>query len=509
MAFKKNKASMKIKSKKWHKWVGLIFTLFIFTASVSGILLNHRYSLRNLDINRSLLPSKYHFKNWNNGALKGNINISKDSTLLYGASGIWLNQDNKISNFSTGIKNIAEAKRIDNIVIDTKNSLFAKSTYIIYKYHKTKKIWENISDKWAFKTRISDITTKGDSLIVLTRSKVYISKHPYQKIKEIRLQAPKNYKNEISLFKFLWVLHSGELFGLGGQIIVDIVGLITAILSLTGLILFILPKLIKRKKKKKKNTKKLAKSFKFNFKWHKKLGLWFLPLLFIICITGAFLRPPLLVAIIRAKIPTPKFTHIYSENPWNEKLRSIRYDNSHKDWLVYTSKGMFSFKDLESKPVKLKVPPISPMGLNVMKQTEDNKWILGSFRGAYLWDRNSNTCKDLIKNIELPLVKRIGRPLGYISIYGYINSFNNRNILIGKDNGPFEFYKPKQDIEFYKMPKEIGKGRMSIWNTALEAHTGRIFLNIFGPLYVFIVCIAFFIIIITGYFISKKRKRKK
>lgn len=500
---------MKIKSKKWHKWVGILFTLFIFTASVSGILLNHRYSLRNCDINRSFLPSKYHFNKWNNGALKGNINISNDSTLLYGASGIWLNHNNTISDFNKGIKNIAEAKKIDNLIKDSLNSLFAKSTYIIYKYQHTKKLWENISEKWHFKSRIADITTKGDSLFILTRSQLFVSKYPYQEIQEIPIQKPKNFKNNISLFKFLWVLHSGELFGIGGQIIVDIVGLITAILSLTGLILFLLPKLIKRNKKKQANVKRLAKSFKFNFKWHKKLGLWFLPFLFIICITGIFLRPPLLVAIIKFKIPVPKFTHIYSTNPWNEKLRSIRYDKYHKDWLIYTSKGMFSFKDFKSTPTKLKVPPISPMGLNVMKSTNDNKWILGSFRGAYLWDRNSNLCKDLIKNIDLPLVKRIGRPLGHISIYGYIDSFKNQDILIGKDNGPFKFYKPNEETDFYKMPTEIGNGRISLWNTALEAHTGRIFLNIFGPLYVFIVCIAFFIIIITGYSISKKKKRRK
>jgi len=43
--------------KKYHKWIGIVFTLFIMLFSITGIILNHRELLSGADVSRKLLPS--------------------------------------------------------------------------------------------------------------------------------------------------------------------------------------------------------------------------------------------------------------------------------------------------------------------------------------------------------------------------------------------------------------------------------------------------------------------
>ena len=61
------------------------------------------------------------------------------------------------------------------------------------------------------------------------------------------------------------------------------------------------------------------------------------------------------------------------KNEWKDMLRAIRYDINNKSWLIYTSDGMYEFKDLETSEIlsKPNTPPISVMGLNVMQQMNE------------------------------------------------------------------------------------------------------------------------------------------
>lgn len=66
------------------------------------------------------------------------------------------------------------------------------------------------------------------------------------------LAAPNGYKPETTLFKTVWKLHSGEFFGLPGKLVVDAIAVVLIVLSLTGIILFILPYGIRSQKRKGK-----------------------------------------------------------------------------------------------------------------------------------------------------------------------------------------------------------------------------------------------------------------
>ena len=72
--------------KKYHKWLGIIISIFLIVFSISGIILNHRDLLSHFDINRNILPLEYHYHNWNNASIRGSIKT----------------EDNRIGFFSMG-----------------------------------------------------------------------------------------------------------------------------------------------------------------------------------------------------------------------------------------------------------------------------------------------------------------------------------------------------------------------------------------------------------------------
>ena len=78
----------KITWRKQHKWLGIGMSFFMLMFCLSGILLNHRSLIKDVDVSRKYLPSRYEFKNWNGGLLRGTLALD-DAVLLYGNGGIW------------------------------------------------------------------------------------------------------------------------------------------------------------------------------------------------------------------------------------------------------------------------------------------------------------------------------------------------------------------------------------------------------------------------------------
>ena len=92
---------MKSKWRKQHKWLGIGMSFSMLMFCVSGILLNHRSLIKDVNVSRKYLPSRYEYRNWNSGLLRGTLDLDKalvedsltmmDSShrlLLYGNGGI-------------------------------------------------------------------------------------------------------------------------------------------------------------------------------------------------------------------------------------------------------------------------------------------------------------------------------------------------------------------------------------------------------------------------------------
>ncbi|PVX52194.1 PepSY-associated transmembrane protein [Balneicella halophila] len=498
--------------RKYHKWIGLISILFVLHFAISGILLNHRKAISGIDVSRNLLPKSYHFENWNNGAVIGTLKINADSILMYGNSGIWLTDSlcSKVEPYHTGISKGIDNRSFRAVKKLGDNAVFGVSTYELYRLDITTNSWENQTSKLDVEgERLSNLALKGDTLFVVSRSHVFRSVPPYDTFEKIQLLPPSDYSPKVSLFKMIWILHSGEAYGLFGRLLVDALGLIIIIITLLGLALTLFRIPIRKRIKKKRDAERLKDAWKFSLKWHNKLGFGLFYLLLFVVVTGTFLRPPLLIPIVRAKVNPIPFSTLDSDNPWNEKLRVLRYNEHTDSWLLYSSDGFYQFPDFNTTPKPLaNKPPISVMGVTVLEPQSEEVWLVGSFSGLYLWNKKTGASYDAFtKELYVP-EKTFGPPVLSDPISGYSDDFSMGEVAFNYDKGAVGL----SQQSFVEMPAIVKAAPMSLWHFALELHVGRMyspFLGALSPFFVFFSGLLFFFILFSGYKVYKKRHKKR
>ena len=497
--------------RKYHKWIGVIITIFILFFSISGIILNHRELFSGIDVNRNILPKEYAYNNWNNAAVKSTLKLDENSILIYGNIGVWKTDSTfqKFNDFNAGLPKGIDNRKICKLYKDSKGDLFAGTFFGLFEYDFKNEIWEKI-DLPVHNQRITDILEKDGNLLVMTRS--YLLKiTESKKIETFTLPQPENYDNKVGLFKTLWVIHSGEIYGDTGKLIVDIVGLIFIFLTITGLIFFVNKYLIKRRRKKNKDNTQLKKSNKWNLKWHNKIGWITIVFLFITTITGMFLRPPLLIPIANAKVSKIPYTELDSPNPWFDKLRRIIYDDENKRFVIATLDGIYYSDDnLQSKLKKYKVqPPASIMGVNVFERIDTRTYLVGSFAGLFEWNSETGKIIDYITHEKYKKPKSKGSPIGEFLITGMSKNFKADEVYFTFNKGAIAKSKVSNFVE---MPEFIQDQPISLWNLALEFHTARIYTSMLGGFYILIVPFTglfILFVLISGFVVWYKNHRKK
>lgn len=439
--------------RKHHKWMGLCICFFMLMFCLSGLVLNHRALVSGVNVSRRWLPSRYHYHNWNGGLMRGTVPYDSTRTLIYGASGMWLTDGSSVEDFNDGLPMGADHRNIRRAFKTDRSEWVAIAPYGLYILRNGK--WRSCA---TFRERLTDAAKHGDTLVVLGRSHVYTSVYPYVSFEEHSLNAPEGYVSRATLFRQMWLLHSGELFGVVGKLVVDAIALVIIALCVTGLIYW-LPS----------RPKKL-----WAFRWHDKLGRWTIALTLLLCITGWCLRPPMMIPLVMNKTKPLPGTMLSSSNAWNDKLRMIAFDEEYGDWLVSTSEGFYSFKSFSSIPEAVKgAPPVSVMGLNVLqKDGNGDDWLCGSFSGMFRFDRSAAISADFFTGV--PAVGHSSSPFGQTAVAGYSEEFAS----------VVEYGGGTQSIP---QPESMSKLPMSLWNFALEVHSGRIYIgDLATMLFVFI-----------------------
>ncbi len=515
---------------RWvHKWGGLFFTLFLIIFALSGIVLNHRVALSEVDVPRSVLPPEYRMEHWNLGAVKGTLRVSSDSILLYGENGLWLTDSDRtcFSRFERGMRSGADNRLVANVVRTHGGQLFAVTTFDAYQWNHSTQSWERITERFAPSERMTDAAVKGDTLVLQSRSELFLATAPYTHFERIHLKAPTNAPLGRFTFRTLWMLHSGELFGAWAQYFVDFLGVILIVLCLTGVVLAFFPKLLKRQRKRQPEGKSvLRRVFKFSLQLHNKLGVYLLAFLLLLTVTGMFLRPPLLVAIARLRHQPLALTHEHNPNPWWDNLRMIRYDPHHHRWLLQTPFGFFTTSNLHSAPTKLDhEPPVGFMGTNVLQQEDADHWIAGSFSGLYRWDARTGESWNLYTGQRYVAPKHQGIPDFTYSVSGYSKDLSARPVVFDYNRGAEYALGGTQKAaadddgqesvcyeraDFSEMPEQVQDGRLSLWRVALETHTGRIYTflpNIVIQLFIFLSGTFLLTVLISGFIVWRKFHR--
>lgn len=540
--------------KKYHRRLGLVLSVFMLVFCVSGIILNHREVFSGCEVSRKWLPASYHIKNFNNGVVKGTVvkksaahSLSSencDSVLAYGCAGVFLT-DSRLStwqDFNAGLPESIDERNVRHVVKAKDGSLWCAALRDVYRYDENSHRWKKV-ELSGNEERIMDVALAKDSMTVvaLTRSRVFTivpfvqygeivkigkSSSETYRVESKIIPAPKKYEPKTTLFKLVWHLHSGEFFGLPGKLVVDAIALVLIVLSITGILLFILPYGIRRAKKlaAKARMKRLGKQFAWNMKWHNKIGYVTIVLTLWIAITGMCLRPPLMVPLVLSKLPQAVGE---DGNVWQDKLRAIRWDAVQGDWLVSTSEGFLRVdEDFSQAPKMLpddECPKLSPMGVTVWESDGKGGWIVGSFRGIYRWNPVNHSLNQILDYfIGKPSEETSMIPISDNLVCGYSEDFLGGKPLV------FDFAKGVEDAKGQAVAlcnDEPKKSRneesmsdlicetapMSLWNVALELHVGRCYSPFLGPLsdlFVFLSGLLITLVLLSGYIISHRRRKK-
>lgn len=540
--------------KKYHRWLGLVLSVFMLVFCVSGIILNHREVFSGCEVSRKWLPASYYIKNFNNGVVKGTVvkksaahSLSSedcDSVLVYGCAGVFLT-DSRLStwqDFNVGLPESIDERNVRHVVKAKDGSLWCAALRDVYRYDENSHRWKKV-ELPGNEERIMDVALTKDSMTVvaLTRSRVFTivpfvqygeivkigkSSSETYRVESKIIPAPKKYEPKTTLFKLVWHLHSGEFFGLPGKLVVDAIALVLIVLSITGILLFILPYGIRRAKKlaAKARMKRLGKQFAWNMKWHNKIGYVTIVLTLWIAITGMCLRPPLMVPLVLSKLPQAVGE---DGNVWQDKLRAIRWDAVQGDWLVSTSEGFLRVdEDFSQAPKMLpddECPKLSPMGVTVWESDGKGGWIVGSFRGIYRWNPVNHSLNQILDYFTgKPSEETSMIPISDNLVCGYSEDFLGGKPLV------FDFAKGVEDAKGQAVAlcnDEPKKSRneesmsdlicetapMSLWNVALELHVGRCYSPFLGPLsdlFVFLSGLLITLVLLSGYIISHRRRKK-
>lgn len=540
--------------KKYHRWLGLVLSVFMLVFCVSGIILNHREVFSGCEVSRKWLPASYHIKNFNNEVVKGTVvkksaahSLSSencDSVLAYGCAGVFLT-DSRLStwqDFNAGLPESIDERNVRHVVKAKDGSLWCAALRDVYRYDENSHRWKKV-ELPGNEERIMDVALAKDSMTVvaLTRSRVFTivpfvqygeigkigkSSSETYRVEAKIIPAPKNYEPKTTLFKLVWHLHSGEFFGLPGKLVVDAIALVLIVLSITGILLFILPYGIRRAKKlaAKARMKRLGKQLAWNMKWHNKIGYVTIVLTLWIAITGMCLRPPLMVPLVLSKLPQAVGE---DGNVWQDKLRAIRWDAVQGDWLVSTSEGFLRVdEDFSQAPKMLpddECPKLSPMGVTVWESDGKGGWIVGSFRGIYRWNPVNHSLNQILDYFTgKPSEETSMIPISDNLVCGYSEDFLGGKPLV------FDFAKGVEDAKGQAValcndePKTSRNEEsmsdlicetapMSLWNVALELHVGRCYSPFLGPLsdlFVFLSGLLITLVLLSGYIISHRRRKK-
>ena len=540
--------------KKYHRWLGLVLSVFMLVFCVSGIILNHREVFSGCEVSRKWLPASYYIKNFNNGVVKGTVvkrsaahSLSSencDSVLAYGCAGVFLT-DSRLStwqDFNAGLPESIDERNVRHVVKAKDGSLWCAALRDVYRYDENSHRWKKV-ELPGNEERIMDVALAKDSMTVvaLTRSRVFTivpfvqygeivkigkSSSETYRVESKIIPAPKNYEPKTTLFKLVWHLHSGEFFGLPGKLVVDAIALVLIVLSITGILLFILPYGIRRAKKlaAKARMKRLGKQFAWNMKWHNKIGYVTIVLTLWIAITGMCLRPPLMVPLVLSKLPQAVGE---DGNVWQDKLRAICWDAVQGDWLVSTSEGFLRVdEDFSQAPKMLpddECPKLSPMGVTVWESDGKGGWIVGSFRGIYRWNPVNHSLNQILDYFTgKPSEETSMIPISDNLVCGYSEDFLGGKPLV------FDFAKGVEDAKGQAValcndePKTSRNEEsmsdlicetapMSLWNVALELHVGRCYSPFLGPLsdlFVFLSGLLITLVFLSGYIISHRRRKK-
>ena len=490
----------KTAASKLHKIFGLLLCPILILIALSGIGLNHPELIKNISLPLESLPENYHFQNWNNGAIQA-LAPEPHSGKIYagGKNGIGYFEGKNFTKIKNPLAQNAYQNFVYSLLLEHENQrLWVGTRDGLFSYSLSQKRWDYFAQTTA--KRIVSLVDNGDKILAVSNHHIF-QIDSAQKLQYFPIKMQKS-QRQTPLYKLIFELHSGEVLGIVGILLMDLLALALIYFCLSGLYQWFFPKVVRRNWLNHEAKIKGGKTFRWLAKNHNRWGLILLPLLIISAGTGLFMRPPALLLIAFSDSPiTLKESHATSEIPYKITKAAIFSG----DLFLLTDNGAFAGKPSAGAvfaPTQLAVP-VHAMGATVFQQHSQNQMLIGSFSGLYFWQPSNNT----IEKINTGGKSYQNMPTAALS--------QNDDVIA------FDFYRGKlldENSTLASQPQNfIASARMGLWNLLFELHNLRLFEHYIGAFYLLVLMLtAIFLLVIsiTGAWIYipqliTKYKRKK
>lgn len=472
-------------SKPIHKYVGLVALLYFLLMGISGVLLNHPSLIRSFSIPLTWMPAGYHYVDWNRMALRDAVFSSTQPGTVYvgGKSGVWQSRDNgkSFTHLSNGFP-ISAYDRDTRCLLLTESGrspqLYAGTRAGLYRYDFAKAAWIAVQGPVSHPMEIVDLVRAGDRILVFAPSACYAlgGTEETQALEPVPLRSNAAPLSRVPLFRFFLKLHDGSVLGLPGKLFMDMVGLTLVFLSISAIYIVYIP----WRKKRFGKGRRPVRYFRFFHKYHLKLGIYTGAFIAIIALTGMFVRPPLLMAIVRYSVPAVLLNNTETDGQWQTDITRAVYEPQSDTLLLATRDGFFRGPTTGSQPfskVAIDVP-VHGMGVFVMERLSRQRLLIGSFSGLYVWDSGQHQAVDLEgrplqrRRGGRPRTTQTGMAAGAIVHNGQLNCWvDYRRGLRPMPGGHSCFAMPDQVLQ---------SSRMSLWHVLFEIHNGRFFRDWLG-----------------------------
>lgn len=500
-------------SKAIHKWTSIIIALLMLYMGVSGILLNHPELIGPVSVSSTFIPDNYKVENWNRSSI-AELKFSKFNpsiSVIGGYEGVYISKDagknyNKMP--QNGLPSSQYYNKTKTVYLLENESgikgVLAGTFGGLYYYDFSKSIWNKVNLSEEHHKIVKIIDYKDKIAVFSASGAALIDPNNLNNIQNIKL-AKNEQETKLTLIEFFFQLHTGEIWGLPGKLLFDIAGIILIFLSISGLYIWLSPKTSKLRIRLSDHASKTKWSiYKFFFKYHLKLGIYSAAVLLIIGVTGFFMRPPGIAAIMNGDIAVSSIPLVKMDNPWQERIRNAMYDKNSdrviidaKDGFWISENGIDATYSRTAPPV-----PIFAMGATVLEQDTNGDYLIGSFAGLFRVSPESGRSIDAMTG-KAPYNVSLVRP-GSNLITSYFKTPIGEEFVTTHFEGIIPVNSPfGMGNRFQVADGTMNDFSMSLWNYLFEVHNGRIFEFAVGDYYILIaplMSLIFLISLITGIF---------
>lgn len=487
-------------SRWFHRYLGLLLFAYLMVEGVTGVLLNHPRWIAPWSAPRWLVPPSYRVEDWNRGSLRTMVFSKKEPSLgfLAGTEGVWKTTDGGITfqPMTSGYPASRADRRTNHLLMlegDAPTRLLAATRRGLHVCTLDNERWAPVALGQEAED-VRKVLLVGDQLIAFTASHAYVSaaggELEFQPAALVRAGGNDQQASAaLPLVKLVFALHSGEIWGLPGRLLMDGVGLALMFLSASAIYVWYFPR-SKHWFPRKRNSaaggeERRRRVFQWLWRYHIDIGVWATAFLIVVAVTALLMPPsPLVFLATRTVVSRQFWPGPLPRDPWHESIGNAAYDAANHEIVVESAGALWRGPaDLTGAFVKdASSPRSSGMGVNVLEFTGDGGLLIGSFSGLYECRPSGGPVIDL----------RTGKPRvsgptrrdakGW-KVAGYFETASGERFAVLHDEGIVGIGGAEPNGRF-SMPSAMTLGyRMPLWSFLFELHNGRIVRDWTGSAY--------------------------